>query len=117
MSATAERSDATQSAPALPEAEPAPPLVTRLMFAPVKLAARRVAPRLSRRLYMRLWSLIDSEDPPPRAEDRQASVGRLAMALALEGACAAIVSGLLEQISRRKFARLTGRWPSRRAKS
>ena len=38
-------------------------------------------------------------------------------ALALEGACTAIVGGLLDQASRREFARLTGRWPGRKAKS
>ncbi len=87
------------------------------MFAPVKIVAKRIAPRVSTRLYRRLWRVIDDDAPPPRAEERQESVARLAFALALEGACAALVSGLLDQASRRKFARLTGRWPGRGAKS
>jgi hypothetical protein len=98
------------------DAEPGTPVVTKLMFAPVKIVAKRVAPRVSTRLYRRLWSLIDDDAPPPRAEERQDSVAKLALALAIEGACAAIVSGLLDQASRRRFARLTGRWPGRRAK-
>jgi hypothetical protein len=103
--------------PAVVESEPRTPVVTKLMFAPVKIVAKRVAPRVSTRLYRRLWSVVDHDAPPPRAEERQESVAKLAFALALEGACAALVSGLLEQASRRRFARLTGRWPGRSAKS
>jgi len=39
---------------------------------------------------------------------------KLGLALALEGACRAIVNGLVDHASRRQFARLTGRWPGRR---
>ena len=88
-----------------------------MLFAPVKIAEKRIAPRLSRRLFARIWSVIDSDEPPPRPQERQDSVGKLALALALEGACAAIVGGLLDQAARRRFARLTGRWPGRSAKS
>jgi hypothetical protein len=93
------------------------PVVTRLMFLPVRAASKRIAPRLSARLFERIWSMIGEDEPPPRAEQREAPFGKLALALALEGACAAIVSGLLDNASRRKFARVTGRWPGRRAKS
>lgn len=102
-----------------PLAEPRPgsSVATKIMFAPVKIVSKRVAPRLSRRLFSRVWSVIDADAAPPRAEERQGSVAKLALALALEGACAAVVSGLLDQASRRRFARLTGRWPGRGAKS
>ena len=103
--------------PEVTPGEPGVPLVTKAMFAPVKIVAKRIAPRLSRKLYTRLWSVIDDTAPPPRAEERQDSVAKLALALALEGALGAIVSGLLDHSSRRKFARLTGRWPGKRAKS
>ena len=111
-----ERSNSGEVA-AAGELEQGAPVVTKLLFAPVKIVSGRVAPRLSTRLFTRLWSIIDDDAPPPRAQERQASVAKLAVALALEGACAAIVSGLLDQASRRKFARLTGRWPGRRANS
>ena len=102
---------------AVPAPEPGTAVVTKLLFAPVKIASGRIAPRVSTRIYRRLWSVIDDDSPPPRAQERQTSVAKLALALALEGACTAIVSGLLDQASRRKFARLTGRWPGRGAKS
>jgi Protein of unknown function (DUF4235) len=107
----------TDLAVAIPERQAGTPVVARLMFAPVKLVAKRLAPRLSTRLFESLWRVIDGEAPPPRAEERQHSVAKLTVALALEGACTAIVSGLLDHASRREFARLTGRWPARRAKS
>ncbi len=97
--------------------DPAPPIATRIMFAPVRIAEKRIAPRLARRLFARIWSVIDSEEPPPRPEERQESVGKLALALALEGACAAIVGGLIDQAVRRRFARVTGRWPGRKGRS
>jgi hypothetical protein len=99
------------------ETDQAAPLVTRLLFAPVKIAEKRIAPRLSRRLFARIWRIIDSDGQPPRPQERQDSVAKLALALALEGASAAIVGGLLDQAARRRFARLTGRWPGRSAKS
>ena len=94
-----------------------PAFVAKVLYAPVKLVSKRVAPRLSSKLFAGVWSTIDSEQPPPRPDEPQGSVAKLALALALEGAVAAVVSGLLDHESRRKFARLTGRWPGRAAKS
>jgi hypothetical protein len=111
------RSHSSELAVAIPDAQPGTPVVVRLMFVPVRLVSKRLAPRLSARLFDAIWRVIDSQEEPPRAEERQPSVTKLAVALALEGACTAIVGGLLDHVSRREFARLTGRWPSRRAKS
>lgn len=115
--AAVRRSDSRELTAAPPEQTARPAIVARVLFAPVKIAGRRVAPRLSSRLFSRIWSVIDGDAPPPRAEERQTSMAKLALALALEGACVAIVSGLLDHASRRKFARLTGRWPGRSAPS
>jgi len=98
------------------EVERGAPLVTRLMFVPVKLLARRVAPRVAAAMFEGAWRVVDHTAPPPKPEERQPSVSRLALALALEGACMAVARGLLEQASRRQFARVTGRWPVRPAK-
>jgi Protein of unknown function (DUF4235) len=87
---------------------------TKLMFTPVRMVSRRVAPRLSRRLFDRLWRIVDAHEPPPRAEEQDGSVRKLAIALALEGACTAIVTGLVDHAARRQFERVTGRWPGRR---
>src|ERR1700688_2272787 len=111
------RRNSSELALVVPERAPGTPIVTKVLFAPVKIVSKRIAPRLSTRLFEGLWRVIDEAAPPPRAEERQRSVAKLAFALALEGACTAIVGGLLDQASRRNFATLTGRWPGRRAKS
>lgn len=99
------------------EPQPGAPVVARVMFAPVRIVSKRLAPRLSTRLFQTIWRVIDGEADPPRAEQREASLTKLAVALALEGACTAIVGGLLDHVTRREFARLTGSWPGRRAKA
>lgn len=100
-----------------PAGEPRGGIATKLLFAPVKLIAKRVAPRLSASLFQRVWGVVGKGAPPPRADDPQASVARLGLALALEGACRAMVGGVVDHISRRQFARLTGRWPGRRSRT
>jgi hypothetical protein len=91
-------------------------IATKVLFAPVKLVSRRVAPRLSARVFKRVWGAIDGGAPPPRAEEPQGSVAKLGLALAVEGALSAIVGGLVDHVTRREFARVTGRWPGRRKK-
>ena len=44
-------------------------------------------------------------------------MAKLGIALALEGAVNAFVNGLVDHVSRRQFARVTGRWPGRRKKT
>jgi len=109
------RSTGHELAPVTP-AERGAPLAARLMFAPLRLISRRAAPRLSGRLFATVWRVVDDEKPPPSAEQADAPLGKLALALALEGACHAVIRGLLDQTSRRQFARLTGRWPGRSAR-
>jgi hypothetical protein len=107
----------TELAVTVSEPQPGAPVVARVMFAPVRIVSKRLAPRLSTRLFQAIWRVIDGEADPPRAEERQPSLTKLAVALALEGACTAVVGGLLDHVTRREFARVTGRWPGRRAKS
>jgi hypothetical protein len=96
---------------------PAGGIATKVLFAPVKITAKRIAPKLAKSLFERIWATVGRGSPPPRVEDPDASVSKLGLALALEGACKAIVNGLVDHASRRQFARLTGRWPGRRKKS
>src|ERR1035441_2723954 len=49
--------------------------------------------------------------PPPGAEERRINPGKLALALALEGALFRAVKGLVDHASREGFARVTGIWP------
>jgi hypothetical protein len=111
------RRDSEEAAVPVTTRGPRAGIATRLLFAPVKLVARRVAPRLSAKLFQRIWRVVGKGEPPPRPDDPQESVARLGLALALEGACRAMVGGIVDHVSRRQFARLTGRWPGRRSKT
>lgn len=103
--------------PASVNGAPSGGIATKVLFVPVKITAKRIAPKLAKSLFERLWAAVGRGAPPPRVEDPDASVSKLGLALALEGASKAIVNGLLDHASRRQFARLTGRWPGRRKKS
>jgi hypothetical protein len=85
-------------------------LEMKLMFAPVRLIAARLADRAGRKTVRSVWGMFD-DDKPPRPDQRGAGLARLAGALVLEGAVYRLVSGLSDHVVRRWFAGLTGRWP------
>jgi hypothetical protein len=78
----------------------------KLMFAPVRFVASRLAGLTGKRVMARVWK---GERPNPH--DSGAGWGRLLAALALEGAVMRIASGAFDHASRQWFARVTGRWP------
>jgi hypothetical protein len=84
--------------------------VSKVIFIPVRLSAGLLAGRLGKSVFARVWALIDDEQPP-RADRRRVSVGKLALALAIEGGVFRMLKGLADHGSRSAFARLTGSWP------
>jgi hypothetical protein len=82
----------------------------KLMFVPFRVAGGILAGALARKLFARIWRLIDSEQAPG-PEQRRISVGKLATALLLEGAVFRAVRGLVDHGARIAFSRVTGRWP------
>ncbi len=82
----------------------------KLLFLPFSVVGGLLAGVLSKRLFGALWRLVDKERPP-QPEQRRASVGKLALALALNGAVFRLVRGLADHGARLAFLRLTGRWP------
>jgi hypothetical protein len=85
--------------------------MVKLMFIPFRVVGGRIAGALSKRAFGAAWRLIDKQAPPPKADERRASVGKLAVALAVNGAVFRLVSGLVDHGARVAFLRLTGRWP------
>jgi hypothetical protein len=84
--------------------------MTRILFAPFSILAGVIAGALGKKLFERVWSLIeDSEAPSPK--HREIDVWKLIAALALEGLIFRAVRGLVDNASRRAFFRLTGTWP------
>jgi hypothetical protein len=82
----------------------------RVLFAPFSIAAGLLAGLLAKKGFDLAWSLIDDADAP-EPEQREAGIGRLAAALAIEGAAFRVTRGLLDHASRRGFERVTGSWP------
>lgn len=86
----------------------------RILFLPFSITAGLIAGALSKRVFNNVWALFD-EEQAPGAHHRDVSVVKLVLALAIEGAVARTVGGLLEHGARRGFRSLTGTWPGEEA--
>lgn len=84
--------------------------MSKVIFIPVRMSAGLLAGMLGKRVFERLWALIDDQQPP-KAENRRIGVRKLALALVIEGGLFRVLKGLADHGSRRAFARLTGSWP------
>jgi hypothetical protein len=81
-----------------------------LVFKPVGILSGIVAGLIGKKIFEMLWGVIDDEDPP-EPKYRRIALGKLAAALALEGAIFRLVRGFGEHGARQGFAALTGEWP------
>jgi hypothetical protein len=88
--------------------------VSKLIFLPMRLSAALLSGILGKKLFERLWAVIDAEEPP-QPEQRRIDVRKLVLALAIEGGLFRVLKGLADHSSRSAFARLTGRWPGEEA--
>jgi hypothetical protein len=82
----------------------------KFLFMPISIAAGLLAGLLAKKIFERLWSLIDEEEPP-RPEQRELSRPKLIAALAIEGAIFRLIKGVTDHSARRAFAKSTGTWP------
>jgi len=86
----------------------------KFVFTPISVIAGLLAGILGRKIFERLWGLVDDEEPP-RPEHRELSWPKLIAALAFEGAIFRLVKGLVDHGARRAFAGATGSWPGEEA--
>jgi hypothetical protein len=84
--------------------------LSRILFAPVSIAAGLLAGLLGRKLFERAWGVVDDAEPPD-SEHREVVWPKLIAALAIEGAIFRLVKGLVDHGARTSFARATGSWP------
>jgi hypothetical protein len=82
----------------------------KFVFAPIGIVAGLFAGAAGKKVFERLWAVVDDEEPP-QPENRQAPMVKLIAALAVEGAIFRLVKGLVDRGTRSGFAKLTGRWP------
>jgi hypothetical protein len=84
--------------------------MAKIFFLPFGVVAGLLGGLASKKAFALAWGAIDDQEPPtPR--QRRARMGKLALALALEGAVFRVTRGLIDYGSRRGFAGLTGAWP------
>lgn len=84
--------------------------MSKLLFRPVAIVSGLVAGIVGRKTFALVWRAVDDKEPP-QPENRRASLGKLALALSLQGAVFSVVKGLVDHASRQGFARFTGSWP------
>jgi hypothetical protein len=81
-----------------------------LVFKPLGILSGLLAGLLGKKIFERLWTLIDDQDPP-EPKHRQIRIGKLAASLLLEGAIFRLIRGFAEHGARHGFSALTGEWP------
>jgi hypothetical protein len=83
---------------------------SKFAFRPVSVLAGLVAATIAKKVFARVWGLVDEEEPPT-PDRRNARLQKLVPALLLQGAVFAVVRGLVDRGSRHAFRRATGTWP------
>jgi hypothetical protein len=81
-----------------------------LVFKPIGILSGVLAGLLGKKIFELVWGLIDDQDPP-EPKYRRVALGKLVLALALEGAIFRLLRGLAEHGARHGFSALTGEWP------
>jgi hypothetical protein len=81
-----------------------------LVFRPVGILIGILAGIIGSKIFERVWRLIDDQDAPD-PNYREIAIGKLAVALLIEGAIFGVLRGLADHGARHGFARLTGEWP------
>jgi hypothetical protein len=82
----------------------------KILFLPFSITGGLIAGFLSKKLFESVWKLVDEEESP-EPEHKEISIGKLALALMLEGAIFRAVRGLVDHEARKGFYNLTGSWP------
>jgi len=82
----------------------------KLIFIPFSILGGLLAGLVGQKIFEAIGGRVDEQEPP-QPEHREISIGKLAVALLIEGAIFRLVKGLFDHAARRGFARMTGEWP------
>ena len=86
----------------------------KIVFTPVSVILGLIAGIIGQKIFEKLWSVVDDQEPPS-PEHREFSWPKLLAALLVEGAIFRLVKGLTDHGARRAFAKATGTWPGEEA--
>ena len=84
--------------------------MSRIFYAPFSVAGGLIAGAIGRKLFERLWSLFDTEEPPD-PKHRDVPWRKVVLALILQGAVFRVARGVVDRGTRKAFSKLTGVWP------
>jgi uncharacterized protein DUF4235 len=82
----------------------------KFLFVPIGVVGSILAGAVGKKVFEKVWALIDEEEPPD-PKHREISVPKMVAATALEGAIFRAVRSLADHGSRRTFAHVAGSWP------
>ena len=82
----------------------------KLLYKPFAIIGGILAGLLAKKLFERLWGLFDKEEPP-EPTTRDAPLGKVLGAAALEGVTFNVTRAAIDRAGARGFAHLTGTWP------
>ena len=82
----------------------------KLLFTPFSIIAGLIAGFMSKKLFDAIWGVLDDEEPPD-SEHRDISVGKMALAAAIQGAVFTATRKVVDHEARRAFERTVGAWP------
>jgi hypothetical protein len=86
----------------------------KIVFTPVSVVLGLIAGIIGQKIFEKLWSVVDDQEPPS-PEHREFSWPKLLAALLVEGAIFRLVKGITDHGARRAFAKATGTWPGEEA--
>jgi Protein of unknown function (DUF4235) len=82
----------------------------RLLYKPFGIVFGIVAGLLSKKLFEKVWHLIDEEEPP-EATTRQTTWPKVLGAAAVQGITFKVTRAAVDRAGARGFERVTGVWP------
>jgi Protein of unknown function (DUF4235) len=88
--------------------------MSKVVFLPVSIGGGLIAGLIGKKLFALIWGLIDAQ-AAPKPEHRRVPLGKLTLALIIEGALFSLLKGIVDHGSRHAFTRLTGSWPGEEA--
>ena len=92
----------------------------KILYKPFAIIAGVIAAKVGQSIFKAVWSKIDEAEPPaeerqrrghPAGTTREATVGKVVGAAALEAATLAGTKAVVDRASARSFEYLTGFWP------
>ena len=85
----------------------------KFLFIPFSIAASLLGGLLGRQLFVKVWSVVDRQEPPDGSV-RDTTWKKLVAAAALQGAIFSAARVVTDRGARRAFFNLTGSWPGQK---